>query len=73
MRADAPTMSVGGVSSGGGLPAGGALAAATASTTASVELLQAALEMTRQLSEQLVESMRAASPQGVGGSIDTWA
>jgi hypothetical protein len=64
---------VGGVSGGGGLPAGGALAAAQASTSASIELLQAALEMTEQLSAQLLEGMRAASPPGVGGSVDTWA
>ena len=66
-------MAVGGISGGGGLPAGSALSAAQAATQASVNLLDAALEMSADLSAQLLEGMRAASPQGVGGSVDTWA
>lgn len=66
-------MAVGGVSSGGGLPGGAALAAAQAGSAASVQMLDASLAMMEQLTAQLMEGMRAASPAGTGGSIDTWA
>ena len=49
------------------------MSAAQASTAASIQLLDAALQMSVDLSAQLLESMRAASPTGSGGSIDTWA
>jgi hypothetical protein len=64
---------VGGVSSGGGLPGGATLAAAQVGSAVSVQMLDASLQMMEQLTAQLMESMRAASPAGSGGSVDTWA
>ncbi len=66
-------MAVGGVSSGGGLHGGATLAAAQAGSAVAVQMLDASLEMIEQLTAQLMEGMRAASPAGTGGSVDTWA
>jgi hypothetical protein len=38
-----------------------------------MRLLDAMLEMATSMNAQLLEGMRAASPAGVGGSVDTWA
>jgi hypothetical protein len=67
-------MSVGSVGSSGGDPVlMSALAAQAGASDAAMRLLSAALEMVQQQNAQLLESMRAASPPGIGDSIDTWA
>jgi hypothetical protein len=50
-----------------------ALDAVQASSEASVRMLDMALELVASQQAQLLEAMRAASPAGVGGSVDAWA
>lgn len=38
-----------------------------------MQMLDASLQMMEQLTAQLMEGMRAASPAGTGGAVDTWA
>jgi hypothetical protein len=66
-------MAVGGISGGASMPGGSAMDAAQATAAASMRLLDAMLEMATSMNAQLLEGMRAASPAGVGGSVDTWA
>ena len=68
-------MSVGGISGGSGLDPAflSILQSQGAATEASVALLDTMLDMATQMNAQLVEAMRAASPAGAGGSVDTWA
>ena len=71
--ADPRDVGVDAVSSGGVDPAlVSALASQGAASEAAMGMLADVLDMAQQMSAQLVEAMRAASPQGVGGSVDTW-
>ena len=61
--------------SGGGLDPvlASAMQAASASTEASMNLLDMALEMVSAQQSQLLEALQAGGPQGVGGSFDSYA
>ena len=47
--------------------------AAAATTEASMNLLDMALEMVSSQQAQLLEVLQAGGPAGVGGSVDTFA
>ncbi len=55
------------------MPSESGMSAAQAHAAASMRLLDMMLEMATSMNAQLLEGMRAASPAGVGGSVDTWA
>ena len=49
------------------------MSAAQASNEASVRLLEMALELVSSQQAQMLDALEAASPQGLGGSVNTYA